>query len=84
LENENVYLRREVKARSSPGKMVYKSQAMVAGAGQGAAGCGDRRNGELSGETERAKRCWRPPFTNGARGPDRAMVRVNCGAIRRR
>lgn len=81
LESENVYLRREIGAPYSPSKIVYKSQAMANVLLKAEQVAKTTATVMLSGETGTGKEMIAAAIHAWSLRAERAMVRVNCGAI---
>jgi transcriptional regulator with GAF, ATPase, and Fis domain len=81
LERENVYLREEIKVRSSPSKLVYKSEAMANVLAKAEQVASTNATVLLLGETGTGKEMIASTIHELSSRSKRAMVRVNCGAI---
>jgi len=81
LERENVYLRQEIKVRSSPSKIVYQSQVMIEVLDKVEQVASTNATVLLSGETGTGKELIASAIHESSSRSQRAMVRVNCGAI---
>ncbi|HEY7161561.1 MAG TPA: sigma 54-interacting transcriptional regulator, partial [Acidobacteriota bacterium] len=81
LERENVYLRQEIKVRSWPSKIVYQSQAMAQVLAKVEQVAATNSTVLLFGETGTGKELIASAIHELSSRSQRAMVRVNCGAI---
>jgi transcriptional regulator with GAF, ATPase, and Fis domain len=81
LERENVYLREEIKVRSSAVKFVYQSQCMTEVLAKVEQVAGTNATVLLSGETGTGKEMIASAIHQMSSRAHRTMVRVNCGAI---
>jgi formate hydrogenlyase transcriptional activator len=81
LERENVYLRQEIKVRSSPSNIVYQSQAMAEVLAKVEQVAATNATVLLSGETGTGKELIAAAIHELSSRSQRPMVRVNCGAI---
>ncbi|HSE41625.1 MAG TPA: sigma 54-interacting transcriptional regulator [Acidobacteriota bacterium] len=81
LERENVYLRQEINVRSSPSRIVYQSRAMTEVLAKVEQVAPTNATVLLSGETGTGKEMVASAIHELSSRSQRAMVRVNCGAI---
>jgi transcriptional regulator with GAF, ATPase, and Fis domain len=81
LERENVYLRQEIKVHSSFSKIVYQSQTMTEVLAKVEQVAATNATVLLLGETGTGKELIASAIHELSARSQRAMVRVNCGAI---
>lgn len=81
LEHENVYLRQEMNVKYSPSKIIFKSEIMVDVLARARQVAVTNATVMLSGETGTGKELIAGAIHSWSSRANRAMVRVNCGAI---
>jgi formate hydrogenlyase transcriptional activator len=81
LERENIYLRKEVKERLTPAKIVYQSKVMKEMLEKAEQVSGTNATVLLFGETGTGKEILATAIHEMSARASRTMVRVNCGAI---
>lgn len=81
LEDENIYLRREMTAEHSPNKIVHQSPVMATVLAKAQQVARTNSSVLLSGETGTGKEMIAAAIHAWSQRSNRTMVRVNCGAI---